>query len=154
MKRSLTILAKLGLLSLLSMSSISAAWSQAKLAKSFVAKVTSSIETMEKSCADEIKKFCTTVTPGEGRTVYCMQAHEDKISPRCAFDLEEAALNLQVAGDVLKDAVNACRADIAGVCGKVQPGEGRIAACLIENRTTVSPGCADAIKKVEVAAAK
>ena len=154
MKTSLTILAKLGLLSLLSLSSIDVAYSQADLAKNFVAKVTGSIEQVDKSCAKEIKEYCATVTPGEGRMVYCMQAHEDKISPGCAYDLEEAVLSLQVASDVLKDAVNACRAEMAGVCGKVQPGQGRVAACLVENRTTVSPGCADAIKKVEAAAAK
>lgn len=154
MKPSLNLLAKFGLASLLSLSSIDVAISQADLAKNFVAKVTGSIEKMEKSCANEIEKYCSDVTPGDGHTVYCMQAHEDKIGPGCAYDLEDAVLNLQVAGDVLKDAVNACRADIAGVCGKIQPGQGRVAACLVENRTTVSPGCADAIKKVEAAVAK
>jgi Golgi apparatus protein 1 len=154
MKPSLNLLAKFGLASLLSLSSIDVAFSQADLAKNFVAKVTGAIEKMEKSCATEIKKYCSDVTPGGGHMVYCMQAHDDKMGPSCAYDLEDAVLNLQVAGDVLKDAVNACRADIAGVCGKIQPGQGRVAACLVENRTTVSPGCADAIKKVEAAAAK
>ena len=81
--------------------------------------------------------------------VYCMQAHEDKISPGCVFDLEEVVASLQASMDSLKEAVNACRAEIAGVCGKVQPGKGRIAACLVANKATVSKGCADAIQKVE-----
>ena len=38
-----------------------------------------------KRCADDIKKYCTDSDPGEGRMVYCMQAHEDKISPKCAY---------------------------------------------------------------------
>ena len=28
-------------------------------------------------------KFCGQVTPGEGRLVLCMMAHEDKVSNKC-----------------------------------------------------------------------
>ena len=154
MKLSPHFLAKLGLLSLLFILSIDVAFSQSDVAKTFVEKLLSQVEKLEKSCAKDIKKYCTTVTPGEGRMVYCMQAHEDKISPGCAYDLQEVALNLQASTEVLKEVVNACRVDIAGICGKVQPGKGRIAACLVENRTKVAKECADAIQKVEGVAAK
>ena len=59
--------------------------------------------------------------------IYCMQAHEDKISPKCAFELGDAAASVQTTADVLKDGVIACKAEIAGVCGKTVPGQGRIA---------------------------
>jgi Cysteine rich repeat len=85
--------------------------------------------------------------------IYCMQAHEDKISPKCAFDLEEAATDVQLSADNLKEAITACRAEITGVCGKTQPGQGRIAACLIANKSTASKGCGDAIQKIEAMAA-
>jgi Golgi apparatus protein 1 len=104
---------------------------------------------LEKSCAKEIKKYCSTVTPGEGRMIYCMQAHEDKISPGCSYDLQDVVLALQASTDTLKDAVNACRADIASKCGNVQPGKGRIAACLVAEKANVSKDCANAIEKVE-----
>ena len=86
--------------------------------------------------------------------IYCMQAHEDKISPKCAYELEEAAASLQATADLLKDGVVACKAEITGVCGKIQPGQGRIAACLIANKSTASKDCADAIQKVEAMAAQ
>jgi Golgi apparatus protein 1 len=86
--------------------------------------------------------------------IYCMQAHEDKISAKCAFELEETATNVQISADALKDAVIACKAEINGVCGKILPGNGRIAACLIENRSAASTGCAEAIRKVEAMAAQ
>ena len=35
------------------------------------------------------------MTPSEARMIYCMQAHEDKISPKCAFELGEAATSVQ-----------------------------------------------------------
>jgi hypothetical protein len=40
------------------------------------------------------------------------------------------------------------------VCGKIQPGQGRIAACLLANKSTASTGCAEAIRKIEAMAAQ
>ena len=147
-------LARLGLLVMISFLPINLAYSQTDVAKTFVAKMLDQIARLEKSCAKDVKRYCTNVTPGEGRMIYCMQAFEDKISPRCAFDLGEIVLDLQASTDALKTAVNACRVEIGGVCGKVQPGSGRIAACLVANKATVSKDCSDAIQKVESIATK
>ena len=117
-------------------------------------KLTAKAAKLESACASDIKKYCTTVTPGEGRMIYCMQAHEDKISPKCAFELEDAAASVQTTADALKDAILACKAEINGVCGKIAPGQGRVATCLLENKSTASSGCADAIKKIETMAAQ
>jgi hypothetical protein len=94
------------------------------------------------------------VTPGEGRMIYCMQAHEDKISPKCAFELGEATTSVQTTADVLKDTVIACKAEISGPCGKILPGQGRMAACLLSNKPTASAGCVEAIQKIESMAAQ
>jgi hypothetical protein len=146
----LTGLAVLALLVILSVDSVSA---QTDIAKAIQAKLAAEAAKLENSCADDIKKYCSDVTPGEGRMIYCMQAHEDKISPKCAFDLEEAATDVQLSADNLKDAITACHAEITGVCGKTLPGQGRIAACLIQNKPTASKGCVDALEKIEAMAA-
>jgi hypothetical protein len=125
------------------------AHAQSDVTKTFVARLIEQAARLEKSCAKEIKKYCSTVTPGEGRMIYCMQAHEDKIGPGCSYDLQEVVLALQAATDTVKDAVNACRADIASRCGNVQPGKGRIAACLVAEKASVSKDCASALEKVE-----
>jgi hypothetical protein len=78
-----------------------------------------------------------------------MQAHEDKISPGCSYDLQDVVLTLQASNEALKEAVSACRADISSKCGTVQPGKGRIAACLVAEKASVSKDCASAIEKVE-----
>lgn len=124
-------------------------YAQSDVTKTFVDRLIDKAAKLEKSCAKEIKKYCSTVTPGEGRMVYCMQAHEDKISPGCSYDLQDVVLTLQSSNEALKEAVNACRADIASKCGTVQPGKGRIAACLVSQKTGVSKDCANAIEKVE-----
>ena len=147
-------LAGLGVLPLLVILSVGSASAQTNLGKTIVEKLTAKITKLENACASDIKKYCKDVTPGEGRMIYCMQAHEDKISPKCTYELEEAAASVQATADLLKDGVVACKAEIAGVCGKIQPGQGRIAACLIANKSTASKDCADAIQKVEAMAAQ
>jgi hypothetical protein len=154
MKITVKLLAKFGILPLLVIFSVGAASAQTNLGKTIVEKLAAKITKLEEACARDIKKYCRTVTPGEGRTLLCMQAHEDKISPKCAFELGEAATSVQTTADVLKDGVTACKAEIAGVCAKVVPGQGRIAACLLENKSTASSGCAEALKKIEAMAAQ
>ena len=127
---------------------------QTNIGKTIIDKLTARITKLENSCAADIRKYCKDVTPGEGRMIYCMQAHEDKISAKCSYELSETAESAQATSDLLKAGVIACKAEIAGVCGKIQPGQGRVAACLIANKSTASKDCADAIQKVEAMAAQ
>jgi Golgi apparatus protein 1 len=154
MKIKMRLLAKLGLLPFLALLFAGPVCAQADLGKTILEKLTARVAKLESACASDIKKYCRTVTPGEGRMIYCMQAHEDKISVKCAFELGEAATNVQTAADALKDGVIACKAEITGVCGKTVPGQGRIAACLLANKSTASSGCAEALKKLEAMAAQ
>ena len=154
MKIKMRLLAKLGLLPFLALLLSGPVCAQADLGKTILEKLTAKVAKLESACASDIKKYCRTVTPGEGRMIYCMQAHEDKISVKCAFELGEAATNVQTAADALKDGVIACKAEITGVCGKTVPGAGRIAACLLANKSTASSGCAEALKKIEAMAAQ
>ena len=153
MKSMTHLLARFGVLSLFAILSAGSASAQTDITKAIQEKLAAEAAKLENSCADDIKKYCSDVTPGEGRMIYCMQAHEDKISPKCTFDLEEAATDVQLSADNLKDAIIACHAEITGVCGKTPPGQGRIAACLIANKPTASKGCGDAIQKIEAMAA-
>jgi hypothetical protein len=152
MKNTMHSLARLGLLPLLAFLLAGPAAAQAEVGKTILTKLTAKIVKLETACARDIKKYCKTVTPGEGRMIHCMHAHEDKISPVCAFELGETASSVQSSADVLKDGVIACKAEIAGVCGKTIPGQGRVAACLIANKSTASKDCAEAIQKVEALA--
>jgi hypothetical protein len=154
MKIKMRLLAKLGLLPFLALLSAGPVCAQADLGKTILEKLTAKVAKLESACAKDIKKYCRTVTPGEGRMIYCMQAHADKISVKCAFELGEAATNVQTAADALKDGVIACKAEINSVCGKTVPGQGRIAACLLANKSTASSGCAEALKKIEAMAAQ
>jgi hypothetical protein len=145
---------RLGLLPLLFILSIGSVSAQTDVTKTLQEKLTARIAKLESACAKDIKKYCKDVTPGEGRVIYCMQAHEDKISPQCTFELEDELTSVQNSLDDLKNVISACKAEITGVCGKVVPGQGRIAACLLANKSTASKDCADAIQKIEATASQ
>jgi hypothetical protein len=154
MKHPAQLLTRLGLLSLLVVFSTNSGSAQTDVAKVLQQKLAALVTKLEKSCASDIKRYCSDVTRGEGRMIYCMQAHEDKISARCAYDLEDAVATVQSSTDHLHDAVAACKAEITGVCGNTVPGQGRIAECLIAHKSTASKDCVDAIDKVETIAAQ
>jgi hypothetical protein len=124
------------------------AYAQNDVMSNVLHKLMSRIEKLQDSCSEDLKQYCSAVTPGGGRLVYCLEAYEDKISAKCAFDLDEAELDLQATTDGLKEAVRVCQGDIQKLCGTTQPGEGRIAACLAANRSSVSAGCVDAVEKL------
>jgi hypothetical protein len=128
----------------------SVAFGQTDTMSTVLQKLTARIQKLENSCGDDIKKFCSGVTPGGGHVLYCLEAYEDKISPKCAFELDEAELDVQEIGDGLKEAFHLCQGDIAKLCGDTQPGGGRISACLTSKKASVSQSCVEAIEKMRV----
>jgi hypothetical protein len=42
---------------------------------------------------------------------------------------------------------NECRGDVAAMCGGIEPGGGRIEACLQSHFTQLSPGCVDVMAR-------
>ena len=90
MRIAVKLLAPLGSLPLLAVLSEGFVSAQTDLRKTILEKLTARVAKLESACAEDIQKYCSTVTPGEGRMIYCMQAHEDKISTKCAFELGEA----------------------------------------------------------------
>ncbi len=43
------------------------------------------IEHLVNACENDIETYCSQVTPGNGRLLHCMAAHEDKISGQCEY---------------------------------------------------------------------
>jgi hypothetical protein len=154
MKTRMRSMGSFGFLSLFTVLTAGSASAETALGKTVLEKLAIEVWKLGRACAKDIKTYCKTVTPGEGRIIYCMQAHEDKITARCAFQLEETASAVQASADSLKDTVIACNEELRGVCSKTAPGEGRLAACLITNKSTASKQCQEAIQKVEALAAQ
>ncbi len=99
------------------------------------------INQFETACKTELETYCQTVTPGEGRGLACIYAHNDKLSRPCENALYDSADEFRKAGEKLDEFAGACQADIEKLCSTVAIGEGRILACLKQNKTQVSETC-------------
>lgn len=85
-------------------------------------------------CRADVEKFCADVKPGGGRIAACLKKNAAQLSPACKERVAEMR-------DVLKEVSKACEDDVHALCPGVQPGGGRIAACLKQNEAKVSAGC-------------
>jgi len=109
------------------------------------------VEKVTAACEQEIKSYCSQVTPGEGRMLSCFYAHEDKLSVQCINALYDGMATLERAVEAISYIANQCREDIDSVCGETVPGEGRIANCLLDNKASLSEPCGTAIDEVGLA---
>ena len=101
-------------------------------------------------CDSELTQYCAEVTPGEGRLLACLYAHGDKLSGQCEYALYDAAARLERAINAITYVATECRSEIQSHCANVQPGEGRIAQCLLNHASELSPGCDQALTNVGV----
>jgi hypothetical protein len=91
-------------------------------------------------CAADIEKFCAKVPLGGGRIQACLKEHEKGLSPECTARHETLAKEMgRLAAS--------CRYDIARFCWDVSPGRGRVARCLEQHRSDLSPVCNDQLGK-------
>ncbi len=103
------------------------------------------VEHLVNACENDIQKFCSQVTPGDGRLLHCMAAHEDKISGQCEYALYQAATLLEQLSMAIAYVARECRTEIETHCSDVLVGEGRILVCLDKHEEEVSDGCKKAI---------
>lgn len=108
------------------------------------------IETVANGCKTEIESYCKDVTPGEGRVLACLFAHQDKLSAKCEYALYDASARLERAVAALTYLANECAADLKEHCSGVQAGEGRLLQCLEKNEAKLSARCKGAFKDVGV----
>jgi hypothetical protein len=108
------------------------------------------IETVANGCKTEIESYCKDVTPGEGRILACLYAHQDKLSGKCEYALYDASARLERAVAALTYLANECAADLKEHCSGVQAGEGRLLQCLEKNEAKLSARCKGAFKDVGV----
>jgi len=93
------------------------------------------------ACETEFTTYCDQVTPGHGRLLSCMYAHEDKISDTCAASIVDMADALDFLFANVSNAVALRAADIETNCSGVEFGGGRILSCLKANADKASSDC-------------
>lgn len=108
------------------------------------------VDTVAKGCEKELSTYCKDVTPGEGRVLACLYAHEDKLSARCEYALYDAVAQLDRAIADITYFANECGNDLKQYCANIQPGEGRVLACLDKNKAKISQRCTQALKDMKM----
>ena len=100
------------------------------------------------ACEVDIDHYCADVIPGSGRMMACIYAHEDKLTDACDAAVAETADVIDVIFRRLRNVQLQCGGDIAKLCDDVAIGQGRIFACLHENKPSLSAPCAEVIDHV------
>jgi hypothetical protein len=111
-------------------------------------KIADLAEEVRSGCDAELKSHCKGVTPGEGRQLACLYAHEDKLSNRCEYALYDASAELQRRVNSLAYVASECDDDMEKHCADVQPGEGKLMQCLKKHESELSDRCERAMKDV------
>ena len=106
---------------------------------------TTLLEYVTEACEADLEAYCDQVTPGNGRLMHCVAAHEDKISGQCGYALYEAAVLLQELTAAIAYLGESCGEELKSMCSDVEMGEGRVMACLEANRADLGETCASAI---------
>jgi hypothetical protein len=106
------------------------------------------VETVANGCQEEIASYCKDVTPGEGRVLACLFAHQDKLSGKCEYALYDAASRLERAIAAMSYLAGECKTDLETHCQGVRAGEGRLLKCLEANEAKLSDRCRGAFQDV------
>lgn len=88
----------------------------------------------DRVCADDVKKFCSKVKPGEGRMYQCLMDHGADINPACRDRVTAAKARYD-------EFAQACNGDAQKYCKSIPPGGGRVLSCLKGRESDLSPAC-------------
>lgn len=108
-------------------------------------RISAAIERVQGACREELKSFCSTVTPGQGRLLLCMQAHEDKLGNQCELALFDASRNIEQAAHRVERIAEACWNDIQAHCAS----GGSVGRCVIDKSASLSPSCRAVVAAVQ-----
>lgn len=101
------------------------------------------------ACASDVSQYCSAVELGNGRLFSCLYAHEQSLSDACFAATADVGDILDSLFAGIRVIYEACGSDIAGMCGDIQPGDGRVLSCLAEHKSQLSQSCSPTIAELE-----
>jgi hypothetical protein len=97
-------------------------------------------------CRADVEKLCKGVEHGQGRIAECMKQHEAQVSGECKAHMQKMHADMEARMQAFSEA---CKADAQQHCKGVEPGKGRMVACLRKNEASLSPGCKEQMSKMD-----
>jgi hypothetical protein len=91
------------------------------------------------ACEGDVFAFCQGVPRGQGRIAACLGARWDDLSSTCRDAVAEAS-------EKVRRFASDCADDASRYCAGVQPGGGRVFACLKLQESRVSTRCREAMR--------
>jgi len=101
-------------------------------------------------CSKEIATFCGDVPMGENRVLNCLTAHENQLSDGCDAAIARGKATISEALGDANFFGSKCGPDIKLLCSDVEPGEGRVLACLVEHNTNITMRCYGALAELNL----
>ena len=115
-----------------------------------LAPATGAAQGIYEACMPTVTKFCSEVTPGNGRMMSCLYAFEDQVSEDCDIAISETADILDLIFDRLRYIKQQCSADIGQFCSEVELGHGQVFTCLHEAKASLSNGCLEVVDSISL----
>ncbi|MEA3275640.1 MAG: OmpA family protein [Pseudomonadota bacterium] len=106
------------------------------------------IKVFKEGCRADLDAYCSQVTPGDQRLLACLYAHDDKVSAQCKGSVLDALLLVKAEFAQANFIGALCGSDILDHCGGVEPGDGRIAACLKEKGALLTEPCRESLQNL------
>ena len=116
-----------------------AAKAEANLTDQLRARAAVVVTALKTACEDDLKNYCSKLTPGDAHIAYCMLAYEDKVSEKCANALISVADKIEIKMSKLARVAETCKEDIRKACETA--GVGNLMACLRDHQDKLSVAC-------------
>lgn len=99
-------------------------------------------------CRGEIHSFCSQIPKGQNdEMAACLSKNRRNLSNNCKEHLAVVKERQKEAKRRKQDHIPECRAEEKTYCRNVEPGNGRIPACLRLHKHKLSNQCREAVKK-------
>ena len=92
------------------------------------------MEKIKQACQPDAEKLCKGIKPGEGRIAACLKSHDSELAPAC----QKLVGRVETSA---REVHEACKNDVEKLCQGIQPGGGRILACLKSHEAELSGPC-------------
>ena len=98
------------------------------------------LEAKANTCAGDVKKFCSTVKPGEGQLSKCLHDNMNQLSRECTAELKNA---------VSEKSKNPCHDNLVELCSDMPLQGEKLSYCLLKNENKLDRQCVDDFKKLK-----